>query len=222
MKKTKLSNTQVPDYPISQEEKDLLAHAFTDVRSLASDAQLFASHSSSSKRPQVKAINKQLPLEQQQGPSLYKCQLSVSDHCELVGALQELSFHRTSDTKVLMSLKSGKRQTQAVIDLHGLRLEQAAQELSMAMTDWLRRGLRVVRIVHGKGKKQGYSVIKSHIPYWLDYIPQVLAYSSCRQEDGGTGAVVLLLKKAQKNQQRFEASDWSAFPDNEQSSQPLY
>ena len=193
MTKNKVSNIYTLDSLISQEEKNLFFQALADVRPLPGKDKLVVSKRQSTNKHVLK-------MNKEQGSKLCSYRLALSDNYQPLDASRELSFHRTSDKRMLMELKSAKKlKAQATIDLHGLRLEQAAEELSAALANWVHRGLKVVRIVHGKGKKQGHSVIKSHIPIWLESIPQVLAYNSCRQEDGGTGAVMVLLKKSKKH-----------------------
>ena len=58
-------------------------------------------------------------------------------------------------------------------------------------------GKRCVRIVHGKGlSSEGkLPVLKVKVNSWLRQKDDVLAFCSARPQDGGTGAVYVLLKK---------------------------
>jgi DNA-nicking Smr family endonuclease len=62
----------------------------------------------------------------------------------------------------------------------------------------IRRGLRCVRIVHGKGlrSKNREPVLKRKVAGWLMRRDEILAYCQARQADGGGGAVVVLLRGA--------------------------
>gem|GEM_PF-4872805 len=59
------------------------------------------------------------------------------------------------------------------------------------------RDLRCVRIIHGKGRRQIDQAprLKQLLARWLPSRPEVLALCSARPQDGGTGAVYVLLKK---------------------------
>jgi DNA-nicking Smr family endonuclease len=53
-----------------------------------------------------------------------------------------------------------------------------------------------VRIIHGKGlrSKNREPVLKRKVAGWLLQRDEILAYCQARQADGGSGAVVVLLK----------------------------
>ena len=53
-----------------------------------------------------------------------------------------------------------------------------------------------VRIVHGKGHRSDFGpVLKRMVDRLLRQLDDVLAFCSARQMDGGTGAVMVLLKR---------------------------
>ena len=66
----------------------------------------------------------------------------------------------------------------------------------------LRNGTRCVRIVHGKGlrSKNREPVLKIKVARWLMQRDEVLAFCQARQADGGSGAVIVLLKSAPRKQ----------------------
>ena len=53
-----------------------------------------------------------------------------------------------------------------------------------------------MHIIHGKGghSDNGFSILKSQVVNYLDQHPKVLAYCSCPEEMGGTGALYIHLK----------------------------
>jgi DNA-nicking Smr family endonuclease len=53
-----------------------------------------------------------------------------------------------------------------------------------------------VRIIHGKGlgSKNKAPVLRNKVKSWLMQKDEVLAFCQARQVDGGSGAVVVLLK----------------------------
>jgi DNA-nicking Smr family endonuclease len=59
------------------------------------------------------------------------------------------------------------------------------------LADAAARRLGCIRIVHGKG----LGVLKQHVAGWLMRSDRVLAFASARRQDGGTGAVVVLLRR---------------------------
>ena len=109
----------------------------------------------------------------------------------------ELVFLRDGlSNMVLRKLRRGHWVTQDELDLHGLRSEEARQLLVAFLNEALARGLRCVRIVHGKGlrSENREPVLKRKVGNWLAQRDEVLAFVQARPEDGGSGAVVVLLK----------------------------
>lgn len=98
---------------------------------------------------------------------------------------------------VLRRLRRGHYRCQAEIDLHGMIVAVARGCLAEFLQDALARDYRCVRIVHGKGLRSGNRgpVLKTKVAGWLRQRDEVLAYSSARPVDGGTGALYVLLKK---------------------------
>jgi DNA-nicking Smr family endonuclease len=54
-----------------------------------------------------------------------------------------------------------------------------------------------VRIIHGKGLSSAgkLPVLKGKVDAWLRQMDAVLAFCSARRNDGGTGALYVLLKR---------------------------
>ena len=127
-------------------------------------------------------------------------QESLSDEFSIDTLLEideDLSFVRGGiGPDVLRKLRGGGWVTQDQLDLHGLRTDQARQALSQFVRDSMKRGMRCVRIIHGKGlgslgKKP---VLKNKVRNWLVQKDQVLAFCQARAADGGSGALMVLLK----------------------------
>jgi DNA-nicking Smr family endonuclease len=89
---------------------------------------------------------------------------------------------------------------QGEIDLHGLRRDEARERIAAFMHDAARSGLRCVRVVHGKGHGSPgrEPVLKAKVKSWLVQRSEVLAFTHARPADGGHGALIVLLKPAQK------------------------
>ena len=109
---------------------------------------------------------------------------------------EELVFLRNGlSNQILKKLRRGFWATQDHLDLHGLRVEEARALLVSFLNDALKHGLRCVRIVHGKGlrSKNAEPVLKRKTGNWLAQRDEVLAFVQARAEDGGGGAVMVLL-----------------------------
>ena len=127
-------------------------------------------------------------------------QESLSDEFSIETLLETddtLSYARSGvGPDVLKKLRSGGWVTQDQLDLHGLRVDQAREALGQFLRDATKRGFRCVRIIHGKGlgsidKKP---VLKSKVRNWLVQKDEVIAFCTARAADGGSGAVMVLLK----------------------------
>lgn len=97
---------------------------------------------------------------------------------------------------VLRKLRGGRWVIQAQLDLHGLRTDEAREALSEFIRSATRRGLRCVRVVHGKGlgSVNKEPVLKGKVRNWLVQKEEILAFCQARPVDGGAGALVVLLK----------------------------
>jgi DNA-nicking Smr family endonuclease len=110
----------------------------------------------------------------------------------------ELLFARPGLQHGLMrKLRRGQYVTRAELDLHGMTAAEAQAALGGFLARCQARDLRCVRIVHGKGLSSPgrKPVLKSRVNAWLQRSDAVLAFCSARPQDGGTGAVYVLLKK---------------------------
>ncbi len=81
------------------------------------------------------------------------------------------------------------------LDLHGMTADEASLASARFLSDCLRRGLRCVRIVHGKGLRSPgrEPVLKRRVRKLLARREEVLAFVEPRAHHGGGGAVVVLL-----------------------------
>ena len=97
---------------------------------------------------------------------------------------------------VLRQLRRGHWVVQAGIDLHGMVRNEAAERVAEFLLDCSNRGLRCVRIVHGKGlgSRNREPVLKNKLRIWLPRRDDVLAFCQAPDDDGGSGAVLILLK----------------------------
>lgn len=110
---------------------------------------------------------------------------------------EELLYLRDGQSPAILSkLRRGHWVVQAALDLHGLVAEEARLYVAEFLADCKKRGIRCVRIVHGKGlgSKNREPVLKHKLRNWLMQRDEVIAYAQARPADGGSGAVIVLLK----------------------------
>jgi DNA-nicking Smr family endonuclease len=125
---------------------------------------------------------------------------SISDEFDASTLLEvddAMSFRRPGiGIDVARKLRRGHWSIQSEIDLHGLRREDAREALAAFLREAVRQGLRCVRVVHGKGlgSPGKTPVLKGKVHGWLVQKNEVLAFVQARADEGGAGAVVVLLK----------------------------
>ena len=110
---------------------------------------------------------------------------------------EELLYLRTGQSPdVLSKLRRGFWVVQAQIDLHGLISDEAREYVAEFLSNCKKRNIRCVRIVHGKGlgSRNREPVLKHKLRNWLIQKDEVIAYAQAKPEDGGSGAVIVLLK----------------------------
>jgi DNA-nicking Smr family endonuclease len=98
--------------------------------------------------------------------------------------------------QVLRKLRNGTWVIQDELDLHGLDRHEAREALAGFLARCIKRGIRCVRVIHGKGlgSKNREPVLKIKVKHWLTQRDEVLAYCQARPVDGGSGALVVLLR----------------------------
>ena len=110
---------------------------------------------------------------------------------------EELLYLRTGQSPdVLSKLRRGFWVVQAQIDLHGLISDEAREYVAEFLSSCKKKNIRCVRIVHGKGlgSRNREPVLKHKLRNWLMQKDEVIAYAQAKPEDGGSGAVIVLLK----------------------------
>jgi len=110
----------------------------------------------------------------------------------------ELMFTRPGlQQRVVRQLRRGQIAIEAELDLHGHTVPEAREALARFLRQAQANGRRCVRIIHGKGLGAAgkLPVLKVKVNSWLRQRGNVLAFCSARPQDGGTGAVYVLLKR---------------------------
>jgi len=107
---------------------------------------------------------------------------------------------RGFDKKLMKRLRKGEFAVQDYLDLHGLTKKDAEVRVRNFLTRSYGMGLRCVLLIHGRGlnSEDHIPILKERIPIWLSRGPVrkfVLAFSTARPYDGGTGAIYVLLRR---------------------------
>jgi DNA-nicking Smr family endonuclease len=106
------------------------------------------------------------------------------------------------DPRLTSRLRRGEFAMQAHIDLHGMIQPAAKDALRAFILESVRKGLRAVVIVHGRGlgSPGGRPVLKHAVSQWLagGLGGHVLAFTTARQQDGGAGAMYVLLRREKR------------------------
>jgi DNA-nicking Smr family endonuclease len=174
-----------------QQEADVFRKAVKEVKPLKSANRI---------APQ---LEKPLPIPQQHlRDEANALQESLSDEMDIERLLDtddQLSYRRNGiGPDILRKLRRGHWTIQDQLDLHGLRRDEARETLGAFLRNCLKQDLRCVRIIHGKGhgSLNKEPVLKNKVRVWLVQKEEVLAFCQAKAADGGSGALVVLLRAA--------------------------
>lgn len=147
-------------------------------------------------RPRIKPI----PIQSQRDEQQVLVDM-LSDHIPWDEAEtgEELNFTRPGlSQQVLRRLRRGHWVIEDELDLHGLTRDEARERLAAFLNECRKRGTRCIRIIHGKGlgSKNKEPVLKQKVRSWLMQREEVLAFAQARPADGGSGAVIVMLKRS--------------------------
>lgn len=135
-------------------------------------------------------------------------------HKPLVGRsvlAQPLTEPLRMDHRLHGRMVRGKLVPEAKLDLHGMTLAQAHTTLNGFILGAVRRGLRLVLVITGKGKGSGQGhlaengpvpqrpgALRHEVPHWLysaPLKPHVLNTHPAHRSHGGDGALYVYLRK---------------------------
>jgi DNA-nicking Smr family endonuclease len=170
--------------PISPEDAALFRDAIGEVRRIEAEPPAI-------ERPRPAPEARRLKLDEAE--ALRESQASGSAPPVEGDELQ--SYRRAQvDERTLRQLKRGEFSIQDEIDLHNLRAADAESLLKRFLNE-ARSGFHpCVRIVHGKGlRSEGAPVLKMLVDRVLRQRGDVLAFASAPANQGGSGAVLVLL-----------------------------
>ncbi len=182
------SPLKTPEIPPAQQDKHLFLEAVKNARPLNIDVPF-------TEKTYPKPVAKQFIRDEKQA-----LKDSLSDDFYPAHELEsgeELLYLRTGQSpSILSKLRRGFWVVQAQIDLHGLISDEAREYVAEFLSSCKKRNIRCVRIVHGKGlgSRNREPVLKHKLRNWLIQKDEVIAYAQAKPEDGGSGAVIVLLK----------------------------
>jgi len=115
---------------------------------------------------------------------------------------EHISFrHPSVSSTWFKSFQKGQPSIEYILDLHGYSIANAKNTIEQFIYFCQNNHYRYVQIIHGKSHKayaKQITTMKSLVAFWLTQLAPVLAYLSCLPQDGGRGAVYVLLKKQVK------------------------
>lgn len=170
-------------------EANLFSHSVGRVQPVAPSGRRHAVPTPPSPEPRQRELDEERALHE-----------SLSDEFDPVTLLEtddQLSYRRPEiGIDVLRKLRRGGWAIQGEVDLHGLRRDAARERLTAFVHDAVHTGLRCVRVVHGKGNGSPgrEPVLKGKVRSWLIQKADVLAFVQARGDEGGHGAVIVLLR----------------------------
>jgi len=152
-----------------------------------------------SRAPARRAAPVPLPVQTQRDEQsvLHEAISDDFDPETLLDTDDSLYYHRPGiSAEVVKKLRRGTWVVQAQLDLHGMRREEAREALQTFIREAGKRGLRCVRVIHGKGLGSvgKEPVLKGKVRAWLVQKEEVIAFCQARPHDGGAGAVLVLLQ----------------------------
>ena len=99
----------------------------------------------------------------------------------------------------LRRLRKGEPEAEWELDLHGLTAAEAQRDLRAAIADARQAGVRCLHVIHGRGRhSEAGAVLRERLPDWLAKPPldrHVMAFATALPEDGGEGAIYVLLRR---------------------------
>lgn len=172
--------------PLNEEDHDLFARAIGPVRPVKQ------THAPSNK-PRPAPVPLQSILDEARVP--FELIDSTIDPARIeVG--EELSYLKDGHSpNLLRKLKRSQFSVADEIDLHQMTATVARAAVTQFLAESKRAGRHCVKIIHGKGLRSSSAgpVIKRLVDSMLRRRADVLAYASAKANDGGTGAVIVLL-----------------------------
>lgn len=196
-----LENTQPVSEPL--DDRKLFSDAMTSVKPIHSNQHYHLPKRAIEHPDQSSAFN-----EQQENQEVMQ---SLRD---LIEGDAPLCIYETDETiegaiegldhRIMKKLRRGEFSIQEYLDLHGFTKDEARDLVEQFLLNAIHQGKRCVLIVHGRGhrSKDNIPVLKNALKTWLTrraLRKKVLAFTTAKPYDGGTGAIYVLLRKHLRN-----------------------
>lgn len=125
------------------------------------------------------------------------------EYIEPLDPLAVIEFKRDGvQNGVYRSLRMGKYQIDARLDLHNMTVDQARNAVFQFVNDCMANDIRCALITHGKGEgREQPAQLKSCVAHWLPQLNEVMAFHSAQKRHGWVGATYILLRKSEKKKQ---------------------
>ena len=141
--------------------------------------------------------------------SCQKSQIKENDNIlEIEIVRDDIKRELTIDKNLLRNIKRGKIKINSILDLHGLRVQEAKSMVYKFIKENYETNSRLLLIITGKGKRlgvedgwRGKGVLKDLLPNWLKSILLsrfIIWYGIAPSQQGGSGAYLIYLKKVIK------------------------
>lgn len=173
----------------AKRETNLFRDSVGDVVPLDSDDRVVSVMPKPAPIPKQRLADNQAALHQ-----------SIQDELDVETLLEtdaDLSFRRNGIRQdVVRKLRRGHWIIQDELDLHGQRRDEAREVLGAFLRRCILKGFRCVRVIHGKGlgSVNQEPVLKKLVHGWLAQREEVMAFVQAKASDGGSGALLVLLK----------------------------
>ena len=115
------------------------------------------------------------------------------------------SGNKSVDKNLVKKIKKGQIEINAKLDLHGLKISEAKNEVFQFVNNCYDTNKRLLLIITGKGKRlgveagwKGKGVLKDALPKWLRshaLSKYIIWYGAAQANRGGEGALNIYLKK---------------------------
>jgi DNA-nicking Smr family endonuclease len=121
------------------------------------------------------------------------------------------------DPVIMARLRAGRYSLEKHLDMHGMNARQACDALHAFIKDAYMHSLRCVVVVTGRGRNSpgGIGILRRLVQSWLCRAPLkrvVLAFCTAGVNNGGAGAVYVLLRRHKKSRGKIV---WERVPFDE-------
>ncbi len=186
--------SSTPDHPKPESDEDLFREAMEDVERAA------WRHNPPKAPPLPSPLPS--PSAESEGRRLMEAAvegtpaMTVLDHPEYIEG-----WIGVAGKRFLPNLRNGLYSIQGQLDLHGLTQEEARNTVEEFIVQMSRFRSCCVKIIHGRGinSPNDRAVLKESLQRWLStrrMSRHVVAYASAPLNDGGVGAVYILLRRS--------------------------